>query len=57
MEIAGISASIAKVMYFEGIKSKKSVEMASDTELLKIPGIGPGRLKQIRAYFSSPTEN
>lgn len=57
MEIAGISASIAKVMYFEGIKSKKSVEMALDTELLKIPGIGPGRLKQIRAYFSSPTGN
>jgi|GEM_PF-1710381 hypothetical protein len=57
MEIAGISASIAKVMYFEGIKSKKSVEMGSDTELLKIPGIGPGRLKQIRAYFSNPTGN
>ncbi|MCK9377952.1 MAG: helix-hairpin-helix domain-containing protein [Syntrophobacterales bacterium] len=51
MEISGISASIAKVMYFEGIKSKKNVEMASDKELLNIPGIGPGRLKQIRAYF------
>jgi hypothetical protein len=51
MEISGISASIAKVMYFEGIKSKKNVEMASDKELLNIPGIGPGRLRQIRAYF------
>jgi hypothetical protein len=51
MEIPGISANIAKVMYFEGIKSKKNVEMASDRELLNIPGIGPGRLRQIRAYF------
>lgn len=51
MEISGISLSIAKVLYFEGIKSKKNVEMASDKELLNIPGIGPGRLKQIRAYF------
>lgn len=51
MEISGISASIAKVMYFEGIKSKKNVEIASDKELLNIPGIGPGRLRQIRAYF------
>lgn len=51
MEISGISASIAKVMYFEGIKSKKNVEMASDKALLNIPGIGPGRLRQIRAYF------
>jgi ERCC4-type nuclease len=44
-------------MYFEGIKSKKNVEMASDKELLNIPGIGPGRLRQIRAYFSRPTGN
>jgi hypothetical protein len=51
MEISGISASIAKVMYFEGVKSKKNVEMASDKELLNISGIGPGRLRQIRAYF------
>jgi len=53
-EIQGISESIAKVLYFEGIKSKKDVEAASDEELLRIPGIGPGRLRQIRAYFSRP---
>lgn len=51
IEISGISASIAKVMYSEGIKSKKNVEMASDKDLLNIPGIGPGRLRQIRSYF------
>jgi len=50
-EIPGISEKIADVLYFEGIKSKHDVEMASDQQLLKIPGIGPGRLKQIRTHF------
>ena len=57
MEIPGISASIGEVMYFEGIKSKQDVKTASDTELLNISGIGPGRLKQIRAYFSKDIIN
>jgi hypothetical protein len=51
-EIPGVSTSIAEVLYSEGIKTKENVKVASDEELLSIPGIGPGRLRQIRAYFS-----
>jgi hypothetical protein len=54
LEISGVSANIAKVLYSEGIRSKKDVMAASDEELLRIPGIGPGRCKQIRTYFSIP---
>lgn len=50
-EIPGVSTSIAEILYFEGIKSKENVKVASNEELLGIPGIGPGRLRQIRAYF------
>ena len=54
-EVRGISTSIAEVLYSESIKSKKDIVATSDEELLRIPGIGPGRLKQIRAYFSRST--
>lgn len=57
MEIPGMSTSISEVLYFEGIKSKQDVKMASDKKLLNIPGIGNNRLKQIRAYFSKDTTN
>ncbi len=57
MKIPGMSTSISEVLYFEGIKSKQDVKMASDKKLLNIPGIGNNRLKQIRAYFSKDTTN
>jgi len=57
MEIPGMSTSISEVLHFEGIKSKQDVKMASDKELLNIPGIGNNRLRQIRAYFSKDTTN
>jgi len=51
-EIPGVSYSISEVLFFEGIRSKQDVKNASDEKLLSIAGIGPGRLKQIRANFS-----
>lgn len=51
MEIPGISDSISKILFIEGIKSKQDVKMASDNALLNISGIGPSRLRQIRAFF------
>lgn len=51
-EISGISDSISKILFIEGIKSKQDVKMASDNALLNISGIGPERLRQIRAFFS-----
>jgi curved DNA-binding protein CbpA len=57
MEIPSISSSLSEVLYFEGIKSKQDIKMASDKKLLNITGIGPGRLKQIRAYFSREANN
>ena len=52
-EISGISGSSAEVLYNEGFKTKEDVKNATDKELQNIPGIGAGRLKQIRAFFSS----
>lgn len=51
-EIPGVSYSISDVLFFEGIRSKQDVKNASNEKLLSISGIGPGRLNQIRAYFS-----
>lgn len=51
-EISGVSYSISDVLFYEGIRSKQDVKNASDEKLHSISGIGPGRLKQIRAYFS-----
>ncbi|MCJ7447711.1 MAG: DnaJ domain-containing protein [Bacteroidales bacterium] len=51
-EIPGVSYSISDVLFFEGIRSKQDVKNTSDEKLLSISGIGPGRLKQIRAYFA-----
>jgi len=51
LEIPGISKNIAEVLYADGIKTKENVKDASDEILLNIPGIGQGRLKQIRTFF------
>lgn len=50
--IPGISHSISEVLFYEGIKTKRAVNEATDEKLLSISGIGPARLKQIRASLS-----
>lgn len=50
-EISGVSYSISEVLFYEGIKTKQDVKNASDEKLLRVAGIGPSRLKQIRASF------
>ena len=49
MEISGISESIAENLFSNGIISREDVNRTSDSELLKINGIGSKRLKQIRS--------
>lgn len=52
MEISGISESIANNLFSNGIMSGKDINNTSDSELLKIKGLGPNKLKQIRAVLT-----
>ncbi len=53
MEILGISESIAKNLFSNGITSREDVNRTSDSELLKINGIGSKRLNQIRTDLTN----
>lgn len=42
----------ADLLHAAGYTTEDAVQGALDEDLLKVPGIGPARLAEIRAYFS-----
>jgi DNA-directed RNA polymerase alpha subunit len=44
----GFSAAVEFILHRADIKTVGQLKRMSDSELLQIPGIGPGRLKKIR---------
>jgi len=50
--IPGIKSKIAKALYDAGFRSKEDLRKAEDNRLMKIKGIGPETVKQIRKILS-----
>ncbi|PZR75190.1 MAG: hypothetical protein DLM73_05975 [Chthoniobacterales bacterium] len=52
LEIPGVGARIARRLYDAGLRSRKIIEGASDTQLATIKGIGRATITKIRAATS-----
>jgi DNA-directed RNA polymerase alpha subunit len=46
----GFSARCESVLRAEGIETPEQIESKSDTEILRIPGVGPKTLSELRAW-------
>ncbi|MGC8948251.1 MAG: DEAD/DEAH box helicase [Thermoprotei archaeon] len=51
VKIPGIGRVKARVLYNYGFTSLEKIAQAKDSEILKIPGIGPETLRSIRKFF------
>lgn len=52
LEIPGIIAQVANILFNAGYESHDDLREATDSDLLKIEGVGPGTVSKIRNFLT-----